>query len=192
VWGVERVAGLVVGALWLLWLGYWWWSSRDTKQTVRSETLRSRMTYVAPLVVAGYLLSLRRLPFSGTSVQLFEPGAAVLLSAVAFVAAGLGFAVWARRHLGRNWSGTVTTKNDHELVRTGPYRFVRHPIYSGILLAFVGMAVGAGTWTSVCAVGLVTAAFLRKMRLEEQFMTDQFGEQYQRYRHEVPALFPGL
>lgn len=186
------MAGLVVAGLWLLWLGYWWWSSRDTKQTMRSETVRSRMIYVAPLLAAGYLLSLRRLPFSGTSVQLFEPGAAALLAEVALVAGGLGFAVWARRHLGRNWSGTVTTKTDHELVRTGPYRFVRHPIYTGIVLAVVGMAIGTGTWTGGCAVVLVTAAFLRKLRLEEQFMTDQFGEQYERYRQQVPALFPGL
>jgi protein-S-isoprenylcysteine O-methyltransferase Ste14 len=183
---------MVVAALWLLWLGYWWWSSRDTKQTSRSETRGSRMSYVVPLLAAGYLLSLRRLPFSGASVQLFEPGTAGLLAEVACVAAGLGFAVWARRHLGRNWSGTVTTKDDHELVRTGPYGFVRHPIYTGILLAFVGMAVGMGTWTSVLAVVLVTVAFLRKLRLEEQFMTDQFGERYEQYRREVPALVPGF
>jgi len=67
---------------------------------------------------------------------------------------------------------------------------VRHPIYTGIVLAFVGMAAGQGTWTGALAVVFVTLAFLYKLRLEERFMADEFGEQYERYRHQVPALFP--
>jgi len=189
---VEHLAGTIVAILWVAWLAYWMLSSRDAKETVRSETRRSRTSYVVPLVAAGFLLSVRRIPFSNVSVRWYTPHLPALATQVACVAAGLGFAVWARQHLGRNWSGTVTIKDDHRLVRTGPYRFVRHPIYTGILVAFLGMAVGAGTWTSALACALAVVAFVRKSRLEEQFMIDQFGAQYEEYRSEVPALVPRL
>jgi len=190
--GAERMAGQVVAGMWLLWLVYWWLLSRNTKETSRSETWGSRASYVVLLVAAGYLMSLRRLPISGASIQLYAPRLVLLLVEVACVAAGLGVAVWARRHLGRNWSGTVTAKDDHELIRSGPYRAVRHPIYTGILLALIGMAIGTGTWTSAVAVVLAAVAFLRKLRIEERFMIDQFGDEYERYRREVPALVPKL
>src|SRR6185312_1899697 len=73
-------------------------------------------------------------------------GIAVYWIGIALLIAGLGFSIWARRRLGRNWSGTVTVKHDHELVRTGPYRWVRHPIYTGILLGFVGSTVALDEW----------------------------------------------
>ena len=89
---------------------------------------------------------------------------------VAAVAAGLAFTVWARICLGRNWSGTVTLKQDHELVRTGPYRFVRHPIYTGLLVAIAGSAVVRGEWRAALALVIAFAALWRKLRLEERWL----------------------
>ncbi len=107
--------------------------------------------------------------------------------------AGLAFStVAARRHLGRNWSGTVTLKEDHELIRTGPYRRARHPIYTGMLVGFIGSAISLGEVRGVVAVGLVIVAFLIKIRLEERWMTESFGDAYRRYRTEVKALIPYL
>ena len=80
------------------------------------------------------------------------------------VAAGLAFAVWARVYLGRNWSGTVTVKQDHELIRSGPYGFVRHPIYTGLLLAMLGTAIAIGEWRGLVAFALFTIGFLLKLR----------------------------
>ena len=74
------------------------------------------------------------------------------------VAAGIAFAVWARHYLGRNWSGTVTVKQDHELIRSGPYRLVRHPIYTGLLLAILGTAVAFGEWRGLLAFALLTGS----------------------------------
>jgi protein-S-isoprenylcysteine O-methyltransferase Ste14 len=106
------------------------------------------------------------------------------------VVLGLAFAVWARIHLGRNWSGAVTVKDDHELIRTGPYGLVRHPIYSGLLLAVLGTAIAFGEWRSLLALGFLTIAFLFKLHREERFMSESFPDDYPRYRAEVPALIP--
>ena len=106
------------------------------------------------------------------------------------LAAGIAFAVWARHYLGRNWSGTVTVKQDHELIRSGPYRLVRHPIYTGLLLAILGTAVAFGEWRGLLAFALLTGSLLLKLRVEERFMGESFPNEYARYRAEVPALIP--
>ena len=105
---------------------------------------------------------------------------------------GLSFCVWARRVLGRNWSGIVTVKEGHELVREGPYRMVRHPIYTGLVLAFAGMALVDAQWRGVLAVAIGVGAFWRKLRLEERWMTEIFGQRYVEYREHTKALIPGL
>ena len=108
------------------------------------------------------------------------------------VIAGLAFAVWARAHLGRNWSGTVTVKENHELVRSGPYGIVRHPIYTGLLLAILGTAIVVGEWRGLLALCFLTITFLLKLRREERFMEESFPDTYPSYRAQVPALIPLL
>ncbi len=100
--------------------------------------------------------------------------------------------MYARVWLGRNWSGTVTLKQDHELIRGGPYRWVRHPIYTGILLALLGSAIATAEWRGPLGFALITISLLRKIKVEERVLTGQFGEAYTRYQAEVPALLPGL
>ena len=115
-------------------------------------------------------------------------GPLVLLGPI-LVAAGLGFAVWSPRHLRRNWSVNVVVKEDHELIRTGPYRHVRHPIYTGILLAFLGTALSIGEWRGLLAVPLVAISFVLKSRMEERRMRETFPE-YVEYQRETAALVP--
>jgi protein-S-isoprenylcysteine O-methyltransferase Ste14 len=93
-------------------------------------------------------------------------------------------------HLGGNWSATVTVKESHALVRTGPYRFVRHPIYTGLLVALIGAAVARGDVQGFVADAIAFAAFWRKLRIEERWMQETFGDAYARYRVEVAALIP--
>lgn len=109
---------------------------------------------------------------------------------VAATAVGLLFSVWARVHLGRNWSGVVTLKADHKLIRTGPYRYVRHPIYTGLLIAAIGSAAAANTFEAMIGVGLVLVAFLIKMRHEELLLTQEFGDDYRAFKSDVFALVP--
>jgi protein-S-isoprenylcysteine O-methyltransferase Ste14 len=118
-----------------------------------------------------------------------KPTPALLIYAAMTVAGG-AFTVWARLILGANWSGTVTLKEDHELIRTGPYRFVRHPIYTGILLALLGTALAGAEIHSLLAFAIVLVGLLFKMAQEEQILTEHFGPQYLDYRRQVKGLIP--
>jgi protein-S-isoprenylcysteine O-methyltransferase Ste14 len=92
--------------------------------------------------------------------------------------------------LGRNWSGVVQLKQDHELIVRGPYSIVRHPIYTGLLLAFLGSALAIGEWRGLLATTIVAGSFWRKLRLEERWLCELFGEQYRAYMQRVKALVP--
>lgn len=159
------------------------------KRVRRRESVASRWGHILPLVIAGLLIAVPTLP--GWLGQLLLPRSWILYGiGVVVVAAGLGFSVWARRVLGRNWSGTVTLKEDHELVQSGPYRWIRHPIYTGILLGFVGSAVARDEWRGVLAVLIAGVALWRKLRLEERWMHELFGARYEEYRRRTWALIP--
>jgi protein-S-isoprenylcysteine O-methyltransferase Ste14 len=104
-------------------------------------------------------------------------------------ALGLGFAIWARLHIGRNWGTPMTQKVNPELVTSGPYHLVRHPIYSGILVAGVGTAI-ALSWLWLIAVGLVGAYFIYSATVEERFMGEQFPDAYPAYKGSTKMLVP--
>jgi protein-S-isoprenylcysteine O-methyltransferase Ste14 len=171
----------------MVWLVYWVVAALNVKRTQRRESLGSRILSVAPLVIGALLLAFAWRPLTGRFLPWSQ---ALYWIGLAMVATGLAFAVWARRYLGRNWSGHVTVKQDHELIRSGPYALVRHPIYTGILFAILGTAVAIGEWRALIGFALITAGFVLKLRVEERFMSETFGEQYRRYRAEVPALVP--
>lgn len=177
-------------ALWLGWLAYWIAAAWNVKATRRHEALTSRLGHVALAALAAALLAFHRQPFAWLGARFVPDTAAMYWIGLLVTAAGIGFAVCARIHLGRNWSGRVTVKEDHELIRSGPYRFVRHPIYTGLLLAILGTAIAFGEWRGLVALVLLTVSFLVKIRVEERFMRETFGDQYERYRAEVPALIP--
>jgi len=176
--------------MWLSWAAYWWVSSRNVKRTARHESLPSRLSHIAPLALAAllFLLPISLAPFLSAR---FLPSATWPFNvAVALTAAGLLFAVWARQYLGSNWSGTVSIKKDHQLITNGPYALVRHPIYTGVLLALVGSGMAIGEWRAVLGLALASLALWRKLRLEERLMHQQFGAAYQAYCWRVPALIP--
>jgi len=176
--------------LWVVWVLYWKLAAINVKLTTRRESIRSRITHIAPLVAAFLLLSW---PDEWGSIlfQTFLPQSYLTFwTGTALVVMGLGFTVWARLVLGRNWSGTVTIKKDHELVQAGPYRWVRHPIYTGLLLAFFGTALALGEWRGLLACCLALAAFVIKLRIEERWMTELFGPAYLHYQKRVRRLVP--
>ncbi len=111
---------------------------------------------------------------------------------LALVVAGIGFAIWARFYLGGNWSSTVTVKHDHTMVRSGPYGIVRHPIYTGLLLAILGTALSTGQVRGFLALVISFWGWKHKSLIEEGFMLEQFGKQYETYRREVKGLVPWI
>ena len=106
------------------------------------------------------------------------------------MAIGLGLAGWARFHLGRFWSGRVTLKEDHAIIRTGPYRIVRHPIYTGLVMAIAGTGLAQSTVAALAGLVLIVIGLIIKIRQEEQLLTDHFGAAYEAYRTDVRALIP--
>jgi protein-S-isoprenylcysteine O-methyltransferase Ste14 len=110
----------------------------------------------------------------------------------ALAVAGGALAIWARLSIGRNWSAVVTVKEDHHLVRVGPYAWIRHPIYTGLITAMAGTALVNRRWAGVVALALMTAAFLFKSRIEERFMVRTFGREYEEYRAQSGAFLPRI
>src|SRR6201996_2260776 len=125
-------------AVWIAFFVYWQIKAANTKTTARLEPIASRILRVLVMTIAIVLLSTTRIPGPWLYLQLWPQGLLPFWLGAAVTLAGLGFAVWARVHLGRNWSRSVTIKQDHELIVTGPYALVRHPIYTGILAGFLG------------------------------------------------------
>jgi protein-S-isoprenylcysteine O-methyltransferase Ste14 len=176
--------------MWVSWAAYWWALSRNVKVTARREPLWSRLSHVIPLMLAVLLLWVPRisLPVLGDRFLPLTPWP--FWVGVALTAGGLLFTVWARVHIGMNWSGIVTIKEGHELITSGPYAIVRHPIYTGLLLAFAGSALARAEWRGILAVVIALWALWRKLRIEERWMREQFGEAYQAYSKRVAALVP--
>jgi protein-S-isoprenylcysteine O-methyltransferase Ste14 len=176
--------------LWFAWLLYWVIAALGAKTTQRRESLGSRLSHVVPLLIGVTLIAWPRVPWDWLSLPLLPHRPLTYAVGLALVMLGLAFTVWARLHLGRNWSGTVTLKERHELIRSGPYAYVRHPIYTGLLVALLGSAVACGELRAVIGLSVVAGAFTRKLRIEERFMREIFPGEYPRYCAEVPALIP--
>jgi len=176
--------------MWLSWAAYWWVLSRNVKVATRREPLPSRLLHIGPLLLALLLLWVPSVPLAVLGARFLPLATWPFWAGAVLAAGGLLFAVWARHHIGSNWSVTVTIKEGHELITSGPYAIVRHPIYAGLLLAFVGSAMARGEWRGVLAVAIALWALWRKLRFEERWMREQFGEAYQAYCRRVSALIP--
>jgi protein-S-isoprenylcysteine O-methyltransferase Ste14 len=173
----------VIGIPWIVLGLVWLAGAMRGKRTTRRETIPERVLHVGGSMLASILLFTAR---EHTRSLIRESIGLVLCSA------GIALAIWARVILGTNWSGMITLKEDHELIRRGPYRFVRHPIYSGLLLGILGTAIYLGRPQCFAAFVIAFLTWWMKSRIEERFMLDHFGDQYRRFQREVSALIPGL
>ena len=159
-----------------------------TKRSKFKESRLKRLSHTLPLALAVWItFAYRRHPFIGG--KLFDTSWAnpLMYLAVSMTVAGCVFAIWARVHLGRYWSGIITLKEGHRLITTGPYQFVRHPIYTGWLMAITGTAVTAGNVDGFLCLAFVTLAFIIKLYREEALMMTEFGDEYRRFKQAVPA-----
>jgi protein-S-isoprenylcysteine O-methyltransferase Ste14 len=178
--------------LWIAFIVYWRIKAAGTKTTTRLEPAASQLLRVLIFVIAIVLFSTTRIPLRWLYVQPWPAGLWPFWLGAAVAVASLLFAVWARVHLGRNWSHAVEIKQDHELITTGPYAVVRHPIYTGILGGLLGTAIAISQVRGFIAFGLIFVVLWFKLRREEQWMRSQFGETYATYAHQTAALVPYL
>ena len=178
--------------VWIAFLVYWNIKAVGAKATQRLEPAVSRILRMLAFLIAIVLLSVPRIPLPWLYVQVWPSGLLPFWLGAAVTVAGLLFAVWAREHLGRNWSRSVTIKQGHELITTGPYAVVRHPIYTGILTGFLGMAIAVSEVRGFLAFAIMFLALWAKLRMEEKWMRSQFGETYAAYSRKTAALVPYL
>jgi protein-S-isoprenylcysteine O-methyltransferase Ste14 len=176
--------------LWFAWGVFWMASAVSHKATRRRESPASRLLHIVPLTLGGMLLAWYDMPGAWLAQRLWGRSLTAWWVGFALLGAGLAFSVWARVHLGRNWSGSVTVKEGHELIRSGPYAYVRHPIYTGLLAAVLGTAIASGSVRAALGFLIIAAALLRKLRVEEGFMRETFPGEYERYSAALPALVP--
>jgi protein-S-isoprenylcysteine O-methyltransferase Ste14 len=181
----------VIPALWLAWLAYWLIAARGNKPTERRADRRAQLGYRVISLLATLLLFAPRLWPLPLDARFLPRGLVLPILGTGLLALGLAFSIWARRQLGRNWSASVEIKQDHVLIRRGPYRYVRHPIYSGALLALFGTMVAVGEWRTLLGFALFVLSFAIKARLEESYLSTVFPD-YAAYRRETAALIPFL
>jgi protein-S-isoprenylcysteine O-methyltransferase Ste14 len=180
-----RTVELVFAVGWAVFWLYWITAALSMKRgrIPWSRELRIRVVIVVAAVIAARLGAFRG---HHVNTDPWRAGIGLVL-----FAAGLLFAIWARLHLGRNWGTPMTQKDEPELVTSGPYRLVRHPIYSGILVAGIGTAVGLSWWW-LGAFGLAGIYFIYSATVEERFMTERFPDSYPGYKRSTRMLVPFL
>jgi protein-S-isoprenylcysteine O-methyltransferase Ste14 len=177
------------GIVWILFSIYWEIAAKNAARDKSSESWVSRGLHVLMVNVALVLLFV---PVPGLTRR-YLPATTILIPlGLTIQVCSVLLAGWARRHLGRNWSGRVTIKVDHELVRSGPYRFVRHPIYTALLGMYAGTTLVSGEWHALVGFALAAFAYGRKLRIEEANLATAFGAAWGDYRRSTWSLLPGL
>ncbi len=187
---IHRIDPRVTGYLWEALVLVWLLSAFAVKPTVVKQSSRSRFWYLFFSGLGAFLIFGTRVDVPWLNVTLFRVNLAVASAGFVIVGLGIALAIWARLTLGGNWSSAVTIKQDHTLVLRGPYRIVRHPIYTGLLIALTGSALQYGYLRSLAGVLLAGFGLWLKSLFEEQFMAQRFGDEYLAYRQRVRALVP--
>jgi len=182
----------VVKFLWLVCALYWLISTRKLKTIKQREPWYGILWHRLPLATAYILLFSSGIPYGWLDRRFLENTPAMAGTGLALTAAGVALAIWARWHLGENWSSMVTLKAGHELVRSGPYRHIRHPIYTGILVAMAGTALVMGRVRGLVALGITLVAFYAKARKEERWLGKEFGAGFEAHARETGMFLPRL
>ena len=186
----REVFHLLVEVPWIVFVLYWIVSAIRTRDTLQTESSASRYAILL-IEIAGFVLLFRHsagVGFLGERFMHRTLASAIIGSILTWV--GIGLAIWARYHLAEYWSARITIKQDHQLIRTGPYARLRHPIYSGIILAAIGSAVVIDQWRCVLGVCLVLIGYCIKARKEETMLTQQFGDAFREHQKQTGFLIP--
>ncbi|HEY5237985.1 MAG TPA: isoprenylcysteine carboxylmethyltransferase family protein [Rhizomicrobium sp.] len=183
--------GFAITFLWAAWFLSWiaaaaWSGHTQKRPPFGHEILYRILTIIGVLMLFGFY-SPRH--FAPTQIWHLSEGAGWFMATL--TAAGFAFCWWARIHLGRLWSGNITRKEGHRIIDTGPYAFVRHPIYTGIILASFATAIEKGTAVALTGAAVMTIGWYIKARIEERFLREELGAaDYDSYAHRVAMLVP--
>lgn len=185
VWQMEVIPWYIIAAYWLV-------TAFRTRRTKATERSADRLITIG-VVLLAYELLFAQWPRLGPLRLRFVPDERwIAWTGIALTWIGVAIAIWARYCIGVFWSARVTLKEGHQLIRTGPYAFIRHPIYTGLLVGAIGTALVVGEWRGIVAVLLLLAAHSFKALREERLLTQEFGDAYRSYRRSTGFLLPRL
>jgi protein-S-isoprenylcysteine O-methyltransferase Ste14 len=184
--------GYVIRSLWLALLVYWLISAFRIKRAKHIEGHASRRLRMALTVLVFSLLFSPTARVGWLGARFVPPSEIIAVVGAIATAFGVGLAVWARYVLGKNWSAAITFKENHELIRTGPYARIRHPIYSGIILGLLGTALAIGEWRALAGTAVMFASYFIKARSEESLLAREFGPAFQDHLSRTGMFLPRL
>jgi len=176
--------------IWFVWAIVWLLMAAWSKPSKRREFPWQRLEHVIPLMIGFLLIYNQRFAWNFLADRIVPQNSVVAITGLLLTAGGLVFAVWARIVLGANWSGTVTIKSGHNLIRRGPYRWIRHPIYTGLLISLVGTLTLQGEVRAFLGFAFALFALYRKAKREEQFLSDEFGEGFAEHTKQTGMFLP--
>jgi protein-S-isoprenylcysteine O-methyltransferase Ste14 len=182
-WDLESAPWYALGVYWVV-------SALRVKPTKVKEGAGGRLLHIGAMALVFLLLASHRLDVGLLGRRFVSESSLLRDFGIFLTFVGAAIAIWARYTLGQYWSARVTLKMDHRLIRSGPYMYVRHPIYSGLLLAMAGSALVIGEWRAVIAVLVAILEFSRKASKEEALLSTEFNDEYQEYRKHAGFLAP--
>lgn len=176
--------------IWFVWAILWLLMATWSKPSKRREFPWQRLEHIIPMVAGFLLIYDRNFAWKFLGNRIIPENDVVTIFGLGLTLGGLIFAVWARIALGANWSGTVTIKSGHNLIRRGPYKWIRHPIYTGLLASFVGTVLLQGEVRSFLGFVMVLLALYRKAKREEKFLSEEFGEGFTEHAKHTGMFLP--
>ena len=176
--------------IWFVWSILWLLMAVWSKPSKRREFPWQRLEHVVPMVFGFVLIYNRRFAWSWLGSRVVADSSRIAAIGLLLTAGGLIFAVWARIALGANWSGTVTIKSGHNLIRRGPYKWIRHPIYTGLLASVVGTILLQGEVRSFLGFAIILFALYRKAKREERFLSEEFGDTFAEHAKQTGMFLP--
>ncbi|MGB0035251.1 MAG: isoprenylcysteine carboxylmethyltransferase family protein [Candidatus Acidiferrales bacterium] len=186
----KEVISAIINGAWAVFVIYWIVAARTQSKAQKREPALERLLHVLWLAGAFFLLYKDDLPIGPLNRQFLPHRLWIASLGAGLTVAGVGFAIWARRHLGKNWSAEVTIREEHNLIRTGPYKHIRHPIYTGLLLAIAGTAIAVGEYRALVAFAIFLIGWTRKARKEESFLALEFGSTFEEHKRHTGFFLP--
>ncbi len=180
-----------IGILWLAWIAAWWTLAFWRKPVRQRGDAKYELGHRV-LLIAGALMIWRPVWFGPLRARPYAPPLWLLWAGLAAVLAGMALTFWARFSLGGNWSGRIVLKTGHELIRRGPYARIRHPIYTGILLALLGTVAALSSWSGWLGLALAFLALTIKARGEEKLLAPVFGAEFAEHLRRTGRFLPRL
>jgi protein-S-isoprenylcysteine O-methyltransferase Ste14 len=175
---------------WLVFLVYWIVAAFRVNRMRSPEPPARRIVYWGLIVISLILFNGDPRYFGPLNMRFVHRGFWIASAGALLTVLGIAFAIWARNHIGRFWSGSVAIREDHQLIRSGPYSRIRHPIYTGILVALAGTTLAVGNYRALLAFFLILVSLIYKARLEEALLTREFGEKFDDHRRHTGFFLP--